>query len=179
MLRAIADRLNYLTWTILKAHTNNRAGEVTLRSADPRETPHINFRYFDEGNDAKGEDLDAVVDGIKFIRSTTAKLKSDGLIIEEEQPGDHIRSDRELRDFVRHHAWGHHASCTCPIGPREQGGVLSADFRVHGTEGLRVVDASVFPRIPGFFIVSAVYMIGEKAADVILADAELQQGTHS
>jgi choline dehydrogenase len=177
--RAIADRLNYLTWTILKAHTNNRAGEVTLRSADPRETPHINFRYFDEGDDAKGEDLDAVVDGIKFIRSTTAKLKSDGLILEEEQPGDHIRSDRELRDFVRHHAWGHHASCTCPIGPREQGGVLSADFRVHGTEGLRVVDASVFPRIPGFFIVSAVYMIGEKAADVILADAELPQGTHS
>jgi choline dehydrogenase-like flavoprotein len=177
--RAIAEHLNYLSWTILKAHTNNRAGEVTLRSADPRDTPHINFRYFDEGDDAKGEDLDAVVDGIKFIRSTTAKLKSDGLIIEEEHPGDHIRSDRELRDFVSHHAWGHHASCTCPIGPREKGGVLSADFRVHGTEGLRVVDASVFPRIPGFFIVSAVYMIGEKAADVILADAERQQGTHS
>ena len=48
-------------------------------------------------------------------------------------------------------------------------GVLTSDFRVHGTEGLRVVDASVFPRIPGFFIASAVYMIGEKAADVILA----------
>jgi choline dehydrogenase len=49
--------------------------------------------------------------------------------------------------------------------------VLSADFRVHGTQGLRVVDASVFPRIPGFFIVSAVYMMAEKAADAILADA--------
>jgi choline dehydrogenase-like flavoprotein len=48
--------------------------------------------------------------------------------------------------------------------------VLSSDFRVHGTQGLRVVDASVFPRIPGFFIVSAIYMIGEKAADVILSD---------
>ena len=47
--------------------------------------------------------------------------------------------------------------------------MLTSDFRVHGTEGLRVVDASVFPRIPGFFIASAVYMIGEKAADVILA----------
>jgi choline dehydrogenase len=46
---------------------------------------------------------------------------------------------------------------------------LSSDFRVHGTEGLRVVDASVFPRIPGFFIVSSIYMIAEKAADVILA----------
>ena len=73
--------------------------------------------------------------------------------------------------FVRRHAWGHHASCTCRIGKREDGGVLSGDFKVHGVEGLRVVDASVFPRIPGFFIVSAVYMIGEKAADAIAADA--------
>lgn len=61
--------------------------------------------------------------------------------------------------------------CTCPIGTLENGGVLSGDFKVHGTRGLRVVDASVFPRIPGFFIVSAVYMVGEKAADVILANA--------
>jgi len=72
---------------------------------------------------------------------------------------------------VRNVAWGHHASCMCPIGPREAGGVLASDFRVHGTEGLRVVDASAFPRIPGFFIASAVYMIGEKAADVILASS--------
>jgi choline dehydrogenase-like flavoprotein len=49
--------------------------------------------------------------------------------------------------------------------------VLTNDFKVHGTEGLRVVDASVFPRIPGFFIVSAIYMVGEKAADVIAASA--------
>ena len=51
------------------------------------------------------------------------------------------------------------------------GGVLTSDFRVHGTTGLRVVDASVFPGIPGFFIVSAVYMVSEKAADVIEAAA--------
>ena len=51
------------------------------------------------------------------------------------------------------------------------GGVLGSDFRVHGVRGLRVVDASVFPRIPGYFIVSAIYMIGEKAADVILESA--------
>ncbi|HTA85385.1 MAG TPA: GMC family oxidoreductase, partial [Silvibacterium sp.] len=66
----------------------------------------------------------------------------------------------------------HHASCSCAIGPREQNGVLDSSFRVHGTKGLRVVDASVFPRIPGFFIACAVYMIGEKAADVILEDAK-------
>jgi choline dehydrogenase len=169
--RLFAEHLNYLTWAIVKAHTLNRAGEVTLRSADPRDVPEINFHYFEEGSDKTGEDLDSVVDGIKFVRTMTAQLKKNKLIAEEELPGESVQSDDDLRDFVRDHAWGHHASCTCPIGTRETGGVLSSDFRVHGTDALRVVDASVFPRIPGFFIASAVYMIGEKAADVILATA--------
>jgi choline dehydrogenase len=52
--------------------------------------------------------------------------------------------------------------------------VLDSDFRVRGTQGLRVVDASVFPHIPGLFIVLAVYMIAEKASDEILADAARQ-----
>ena len=164
--------LNYLTWAILKAHTNNCAGEVTLRSSDPRDMPKVNFHYFDEGSDTTEEDLDSVVDGIKFVRTMTARLRKQKLIAEEELPGEGVQSDDELRDFVRYNAWGHHASCTCPIGLRENNGVLTGDFKVHGTQCLRVVDASVFPRIPGFFIVSAVYMIGEKAADVILADAK-------
>jgi choline dehydrogenase len=162
---------NYLSWVVLKAHTINNAGTVTLRSADPRDTPEINFRYFEEGNDTNAEDLTSVVEGVKFVRAMTAELKRRKLIVEEELPGDAVQTDDELREFVRNNAWGHHASCTCPIGPKETGGVLGSDFRVHGTQGLRVVDASVFPRIPGFFIVSAIYMIGEKAADAILADA--------
>jgi choline dehydrogenase-like flavoprotein len=160
---------NYLTWAILKAHTQNRAGEVALRSADPQDTPLINFHYFDEGSDTAGEDLQSVVAGIRFVRQLTAKLKAQGLIAEEEQPGEALQTDDELMGFVRNTAWGHHASCSCAIGPRAGGGVLDSDFRVHGAAGLRVVDASVFPRIPGFFIASAVYMIAEKAADVILA----------
>jgi choline dehydrogenase-like flavoprotein len=55
------------------------------------------------------------------------------------------------------------------IGPEEENGVLDSSFRVHRTKSLRVVDASVFPKIPGFFIASSIYMIGEKAADTILA----------
>jgi choline dehydrogenase len=160
---------NYLTWAILKAHTQNRAGEVVLRSADPHDPPLIDFHYFEEGSDQAGEDLDSVVAGIRFVRKLTARLKAEGAIAEEEQPGEARQSDEELKDYVRTTAWGHHASCTCPIGPREAGGVLDSDFRVYGTERLRIVDASVFPRIPGFFIVSAVYMVAEKAADVILA----------
>ena len=168
--KLIAEHRTYLSWIVLKAHTLNHAGTVTLASSDPRDPPKIEFRYFDEGSDHEGKDLDAVVDGIKFVRAMTKDLRERGVIAEEELPGDRCRTNDELKEFVRDNAWGHHASCTCPIGSREQGGVLSGDFRVHGTKGLRVVDASVFPRIPGFFIVSAVYMIAEKAADVILAD---------
>jgi len=108
---------------------------------------------------------------VKFVRRLGAGLKARALIAKEELPGDEVESDDEIRRFVRDNAWGHHASCSCRIGPREDGGVLTSDFKVHGTEGLRVVDASVFPRIPGFFIACAVYMIGEKAAEVIAADA--------
>jgi choline dehydrogenase len=166
-----AKNLNYLTWAVLKGHTQNRGGEVTLRSADPRQSPAINFHYFEEGTGSAREDLDSVVDGIKFVRTMTAELKERKLIAAEEVPGDKVQTDDDLRSFVRDNAWGHHASSTCQIGAQETGGVLSSDFRVHGVRGLRVVDASVFPRIPGLFILSSVYMIGEKAAEVILADA--------
>ena len=170
--RLVAEHLNYLTWAILKAHTENTAGYVKLRSADPLDMPYINFQYFEEGNDSSGEDLKSVVEGIKFVRDLTAPLIEEGLI-EEELPGKQVQTDEELGEFVKNHAWGHHASCTCPIGTDDDpNAVLTSEFRVRGVSNLRVVDASVFPRIPGFFIVSAVYMIGEKAADVILQQAK-------
>jgi len=164
--QSFAKDLNYLTWVVLKGHSRNRAGTVTLRSADPRDTPAISFNSFEQGAD---KDLDAMVDGISFVRRMTAALKDQDLLDEEETPGSNVATPEDLRTFVRNNAWGHHASCSCAIGPRDGGGALTSDFRVHGTEGLRVVDASVFPRIPGFFIVSSIYMIAEKAADVILA----------
>jgi choline dehydrogenase-like flavoprotein len=170
--RDLPGHRDYLTWAILKTHTVNRAGYVTLRSNDPRDRPEINFRYFDEGDDLEGQDLDAVVEGINFVRKITASLKEQGMIQAEELPGEDLQSPKELAEHVRDTAWGHHASCTCPIGPSRTGGVLTSDFKVHGTQGLRVVDASVFPRIPGFFIASAIYMIAEKAADVILREAK-------
>ncbi len=105
-----------------------------------------------------------------LARRLAATLRAKGVIAKEEVPGDAV-SDAKLPEFVRDNAWGHHASCTCRIGRREDGGVVSSDFKVHGVERLRIVDASVFPRIPGYFIASAVYMIGEKAADVITAQA--------
>ena len=151
-----------LTWVVLKAHTGNTGGCVTLRSADPRDTPCVNFHYFHEGTDPGGPDLDAVVSGVQLVRRLTRPLV--GRVVDTEVwPGPDYSTDEKLREFVRDQAWGHHASCTCAIGPKDRGGVLTSDFKVHDTVGLRVVDASVFPRAPGLFIISAVYMIGEKA----------------
>ena len=175
--RQLAEHHDYLTWAILKAHTRNTAGRVTLRSTDPRAMPAIDFHYFDEGTDSEGEDLDAVVAGVKFVRELQGSLGD--AIAEEELPGASIVSDDDIRGFIKDNAWGHHASCTCKIGPRSDGGVLDSNFRVYGTENLRVVDASVFPKIPGFFIVMSVYMIGEKASEVILADAKRTKAPES
>lgn len=159
---------NCLSWVILKAHTRNTAGTVTLRSADPRDPPRINFRQFVDGG---AEDLRAVADGVRFVRRLNDRLRAYGNVVTEILPGPAAATDEAVVDHIRHSAWGHHACGTCAIGPAHQGGVVDSRFRVHGTTGLRVVDASVFPRIPGFFIASAVYMIGEKAAEAILDDA--------
>jgi len=111
-----------------------------------------------------------VVAGIEFVRTLTASVGD--IIVEEELPGADKTTAADLGQFVMDNAWGHHASCTCPIGPAsDRNAVLDGNFRVYGSSNLRVVDASVFPKIPGFFIVSAVYMIAEKASDVILASA--------
>jgi choline dehydrogenase-like flavoprotein len=166
--RLIADSHDHLTWAILKAHTANRAGRVTLRSADPREPPDILFNSFT--GDGAEDDLAAVVAGIRFVRRMTAHLTERGVIAEEILPGPDMHTTAQLAQFVRDHAWGHHASGSCAIGPREAGRVLDGALRVHGARGLRVADASVFPHIPGTFIVSAVMMVGERAAELILAE---------
>jgi choline dehydrogenase len=167
--RSILTSGDHFTWAVLKAHTGNTAGRVTLRSRDPREMPAINFHYFEEGNN-KEEDLNAVVEGIETVRRINAR--SGDAIEEEILPGPGVKTKAQIREFIKDNAWGHHASCSCRIGPPgDKMAVVDSRFKVHGIRNLRVVDASVFPRIPGFFIVCAIYMIGEKARDVIVEDA--------
>jgi choline dehydrogenase len=162
---------NRFTWAILKARTNN-TGRVTLASAKPWDTPEINFQYFGDGGRANDPDLNAVVNGVKFVRGMNRRLADLGVIRQEEMPGPDYDSDDKLREFVRNESWGHHASCTNKIGAASDPmAVLDSRFRVRGTQGLRVVDASIFPKIPGYFIVSAIYMASEKASDVVMEDA--------
>ncbi len=175
---------NKFTWAVLKARTDN-TGEVRLASPNPWDRPLINFKYFGDGDRQADKDLDAVVNGVRFVRSMNERLARSrwfwffrpGLIKQEEIPGPDVKTDDQLRQFIRDEAWGHHASCTCPIGREgDPGAVLDSRFRVQGVKGLRVVDASVFPKIPGYFIVTAVYMISEKAADEIVRDARAADG---
>jgi choline dehydrogenase len=164
----IAEHRDRFTWAILKAHTRNAAGTVTLRSADPRDTPDIDFRYF-EGVGAD-DDLEAVVDGVETVRNINRRC--DDIVEKEIAPGDDIRTRDDVRQYIRDHAWGHHACGTSKMGPAgDPTTVVDSRFRVHGARNLRVVDASVFPQIPGSFIACAVYMISEKASDVIIEDA--------
>lgn len=170
--KALRERKDVLSWAILKARTANRTGIVTLSSPDPRDPPRIQFNYFDPACDPEGRDLKAVADAVEMVRDAAAPLFDSHLVTEEICPGPGVRGEA-LQQWVRDNAWGHHASCTCPMGPRGEGGVLDSELRVHGVPRLRVVDASIFPRIPGYFIVSAIYMAAEKAADMILGDKVL------
>ncbi|MEO1370828.1 MAG: GMC family oxidoreductase, partial [Acidobacteriota bacterium] len=169
------SRHNRFTWAVLKAHTRNQRGSVTLRSADPRDRPDIRFRYF-EGTVGDDLDMQAMVEGVEFVRRINGQyneLASSSEAMVEVYPGPEVGSSEEIATYVRDQSWGHHACCTAPMGADDDPmAVLDSRFRVRGVERLRVVDASVFPEIPGFFIVTPIYMASEKASDVILEDAE-------
>lgn len=172
---AVASHASF-SWYALKAHTRNRAGTVELQSTDPLDPPVINFNYFDTGTTEGGaDDLDlaTLVQAINMSREALDRysayefLGGDGFV--EEAPGPEVTSEAELGQFIKDRAWGHHASCTAAIGAdNDPMAVLDSKFRVRGVSGLRVVDASVFPRIPGIFIQAPIFIISEKAADVIL-----------
>ena len=75
---------------------------------------HINFHYFDEGSDTRGDDLEALVEGVKFVRSILGRT---GEVVEKESvPGKCVSTREQIREFARNEAWGHHASCTCKMG---------------------------------------------------------------
>jgi choline dehydrogenase len=155
------------SWAILKAHPRNTAGKVSLRSADPLDVPDIVFNYFDTGVGNYSADLQAMYEAIEVARDAFARQL---VPVTEILPGPHVTSQEDIENYVKNDSWGHHASCTCPIGADgDPMAVLDSSFRVRGVSGLRVVDASVYPRIPGTFTAVSTYMVAEKAADVILS----------
>ncbi|KAI1812490.1 GMC oxidoreductase [Poronia punctata] len=169
---ATPDKKNHWSWLILKAHTRNRAGTVELASANPRDTPVVTFHSLYEGLSKEEADKDAkaVVEGIRMAQSFYKNTPDvDGLPVQFWPPPE-VDSDEDLLQWVTEEAWGHHASCSNKIGAHDDPmAVVDSNFRVHGTRGLRVVDASVFPKIPGTFIALPVLMLSEKASADILS----------
>lgn len=181
----IAKSKDKFTWAILKSHTQSQGGTVKIKDLDPTSRPLINFSYYEEGTDKAGKDLEAVLDGIEFIRSINANATTaldiadifselpEGPLpkrsIQEAIPGTKYAKRDKLREWVRRNSWGHHACGTCKMGMESDPmAVVNAKFEVIGTKSLRVVDASVFPRIPGYFIATSVYTMSERASDEIL-----------
>jgi len=170
---AVQDARRF-SWLILKAHTQNTDGYVRLRSADPFERPEIVFNSFDELDPMGDPDLQAVVDGVEFVRDIEARMQARTVnqYLEELWPGPEVDSREAIAQWVRDEAWGHHASCTNRMGPvSDPLAVVGPDFKVIGTQGLRVVDASVFPEIPGTFIALPTFMLSERAAELMLEEA--------
>ncbi|KAJ2894838.1 Glucose-methanol-choline oxidoreductase [Zalerion maritima] len=156
------------SWAILKAHPRNTAGSVVLKSADPRDVPAITYNYFDAGVGDYEADLQAMYEAVELARDAFARQP---VAVEEVLPGADVVSQEDIETYVKDAAWGHHASSTCPIGADDDPmAVLDSNFRVRGVGGLRVVDASVYPRIPGTFTAISTYMVAEKAADAILSE---------
>jgi choline dehydrogenase len=155
------------SWAILKSHPRNTAGTVKLRSADPLDAPEITYNYFDTGNGDYKADLQAMYEAIELARRA---LRRQPVRTNEVLPGAEVTTQEDIENYIKDGSWGHHASSTCPIGPDgDPMAVLDSQFRVRGVQGLRVVDASVYPRIPGTFTAVSTYMVAEKAADDILS----------
>ncbi|KAB5582834.1 choline dehydrogenase [Coniochaeta sp. 2T2.1] len=164
----VTERHDTFTWALLKAHPRNTAGSVTLRSSDPLDVPNVVYNYFDTGSGDAGADLQALYEAVELARDA---FKRQLVPVTEILPGKEVQGKEDVQTYAKDTAWGHHASSTCPIGADgDPMAVLDSKFRVRGVSGLRVVDASVYPRIPGTFTAVSTYMAAEKAADAILEE---------
>jgi choline dehydrogenase len=141
-------------------------GYVLVRSPDPRAPPAINPRYLAEETDRR-----AMIGGLKFLRRLFAAPSLAKYIVAEKLPGPNVQTDDELLDYARQNgSTVYHASCSCMMGDHAMS-VVDDQLRVHGLDGLRVIDASVMPAVSSTNTNAPTIMIAEKGAAMILADA--------
>ena len=153
-----------LFFNAVKMQNNNPTGSVKLRSSNPREVPEINLSYFEEGADV---DIPALREGIEHIHSVVNKIGEPYTPFTVVDPP----SDRSIEQHILDNTFGHHVSGSCRIGKDSSDSCVDSKFKVHGVEGLRVVDGSVFLRAPGGFPAGATYTVGQKAFHEIVEAA--------
>jgi choline dehydrogenase len=147
--------------SIVKMQTSNPTGTVALRSKDPRQAPEINFNFFKEGSEA---DLQSLAEGVELLRRV---YDDAGVPYKMLAPNPEV----ELKQAIMDEAFSHHATSSCRMGPAgDKDYCVDSKFRVNGVKNLRVVDASVFPRVPGAMPNGPTFTISRKAFKAILED---------
>ena len=142
-------------------------GTVHVHSTDPREYPKITSNYLSEPLDQE-----VMVAGVRISRQVLGAAAMKPYVAAEHAPGADAVEDEAILDFIRQQATTiFHPVGTCQMGPAEQPeAVVDPRLRLHGMEGLRVVDASIMPIVPSGNTNAPAIMVGEKAADMILED---------
>ena len=145
-------------------------GRISLASANPREYPRIRANYLDNESD-----LSVMREGMRWIRRAFEANPLAQRIKAEVAPGASVKSDGEWEAYIRDTAQSvYHPVGTCAMGV-DEAAVVDAELRVHGVDGLRVIDASVMPRITSCNTNAPTIMIGEKGAAMILRAERARQ----
>ena len=144
-------------------------GSVKITSTDPRVHPALRFNYLSTVQDRR-EWVEAIRVARRLLNQPAMAPFNGG----ETSPGPSVETDEQILDWVaRDGETALHPSCTCAMGGGEGAVVDPETMRVHGLDGLRVVDASVFPYVPNGNIYAPVMMVAEKAADLIRGETPL------
>jgi choline dehydrogenase-like flavoprotein len=148
-------------------------GELRLRHADPRAKPKITT-----GALTDPEDMAAMVAGVKIARQIAAAEPLRSKVVREIYPGPGVSDDSDIEADVRRRVeLIYHPVGTCRIGALRDGGVVDPELRVHGLEGLRVIDASVMPLIPRGNTNAPTIMVAERGADLVLGKVSASAAT--
>lgn len=143
-------------------------GYVRITGSSPHDIPEVQPNYLDHETDRL-----VTLRGMKWCRQFLQSGSLGELFEREEVPGPQVQTDDELMDYARETGnTGYHLVGTCTMGPEQNPmAVVSPELKVHGVEGLRVIDASVMPRVTSSNTNAASMMIGEKGADLVLSSA--------
>lgn len=140
-------------------------GQVTVQSADASVAPLIDPNYL-----STAHDQEEVLQAMRLIRRLADTAPMRALIAQEVAPGLNMQSDEQMLAYFKAHCGSiYHLCGTCAMGPDADSSVVDADLRVHGVQGLRVVDASVFPNITSGNINAPTMMVAEKGAALVLS----------
>jgi choline dehydrogenase len=141
-------------------------GEIAIRTKNPRDYPKIVANAL-----STNHDVEEMLAAVKFVRRIAAMPAMAEFIVEEILPGPSVTSDADLiQDFRKRSGTVYHPVSTCRMGPDATRAVVDARLRVHGLEGLRVIDASIFPENITGNTNAPTIMVGWKGAEMVLED---------